>query len=651
MARVALALAVYVIAGTLWVRGQHADSLAGGVWTPPWWLSALLLVGGLGAGGVGIGSHSTTAVFAGIVAAYFGACFLVIQLREHDPEPTSAWTRGWVVALAVLLVAAGLGARWLGGSSVPLVAAGLLFGAGVLLAPIPLSVLSARALRRLREGREEDTWHIRWMAVAGALLVAGAGITAYREVPGLQTVAWLAAAVLFIVAIVSSTGADSAVLIAVLALLGITPPQEPPPPPFDVQTDQVLVAMGDSYMSGEGAHRFFQGTDDADDQCRRAPTAWAAKAAQASPFDGALLFVACSGALTRNVRSTDSAHDDQHEPAPKVQHPGEKATQLDQYLAWKKKGLEPTLVVLSLGGNDAGFSTVAQMCLAPGDCEEDGEKYWLSSLSQLEPELAAAYHEVREVVAPAPVVVVGYPDPIYRPTDADPTPADCSDISLSEADRRFVSRYLKELNDTVAEAAADAGILYLDTMETSLRDAHLQLCDPGKPSQPGLNFLVFRSVRGEGVIRFNPANIYHNSMHPNERGHEAMLKTFDTWIDARNLDTLKNPDPRKAFRSGAAPPASTPFASPAAGTSGDLLSEPVADAAVSACQLYERAADPPAVSCRKAGQASAVDNIRKELVDNGWGLRLLVLWAGAWLLAVAIFARLTRSRDSHPPAR
>jgi hypothetical protein len=61
-----------------------------------------------------------------------------------------------------------------------------------------------------------------------------------------------------------------------------------------------FVAFGDSYISGEGAERFFEGTNDTRaNQCRRAPTAYPVRLADAGggAIPDRLLFPACSGAL------------------------------------------------------------------------------------------------------------------------------------------------------------------------------------------------------------------------------------------------------------------------------------------------------------------------------------------------------------------
>ena len=72
-------------------------------------------------------------------------------------------------------------------------------------------------------------------------------------------------------------------------------------------------------------------------------------------------------------------------------------------------------------------------------------------------------------------------------------------------------------------------------MQFALADANLQLCDPENDGRPGLNFIGLRSMSGVAEQRFNPANWSHNSLHPNERGHDAMLRTFEHWYQGKQL--------------------------------------------------------------------------------------------------------------------
>jgi hypothetical protein len=91
---------------------------------------------------------------------------------------------------------------------------------------------------------------------------------------------------------------------------------------------------------------------------------------------------------------------------------GETANQLDQWRADKAaRGLKATMVVVSLGGNDVGFSTIGAMCLAPGSCDEQ-KHLWVDSLEQVRSQLRLAYAEISETFPDVPVITVGYPDAI-----------------------------------------------------------------------------------------------------------------------------------------------------------------------------------------------------------------------------------------------
>ena len=185
------------------------------------------------------------------------------------------------------------------------------------------------------------------------------------------------------------------------------------------------------------------------------------------------------------------------------------------------------------------------MCLAPGDCS-DKRELWESNLANVGSALAATYGEIRREFPWVPVLVTAYPAPIYTEQGA---PVSCGAVALSRKDMEFIGDFVTELNDTVERAAASMRFHFLGEMEHALADAHLQLCDKQNDERPGINFIGLRSVGGIAEQRFNPANWYHNSLHPNERGHAAMLQVFEQW-------RTTHPDPARDApgRATAAPP-------------------------------------------------------------------------------------------------
>lgn len=104
------------------------------------------------------------------------------------------------------------------------------------------------------------------------------------------------------------------------------------------------VAMGDSYSSGEGTFVYRRATDTASNRCHRSPLAYGPLLSHRKPSLRPFTFVACSGALTRDLYATNHAY--ASEPA--------------QLQALKRS---TRTVTLTVGGNDLGFAQVAAACV------------------------------------------------------------------------------------------------------------------------------------------------------------------------------------------------------------------------------------------------------------------------------------------------
>ena len=395
---------------------------------------------------------------------------------------------------------------------------------------------------------------IRWVWVEEGWLI-GASVVALAA---FLAVAWA-----------SSTLVDIAVVVAVIALMGVTPQQDPADRPLSAAAEQttssmtvsraanadsltgcpdrrsasdeaamvrrqcLLVVLGDSYMSGEGAATYIEGTDEGGgNTCRRATTAWSQLAGRQPPFTRLVSF-ACSGADSYNIRSTESPI----EPAPLAPTPapqgGVDRTQLDEYLIdYKAPSVEagtweePALVVLSVGGNDAGFSAIGATCLAAGDCNDDtpASLFLGRNLTRLENRLRQVYTHVDYIFPRTPVAVALYPDPAHDN-------APCDDVILTKGDVDFVDGFLRKLNRVITDTADDYGFYVIDDFTDALERRNLQLCDEVNGGRAGLNFIGLRSVGGLSEQRFSPGSWYHNSLHPNERGHSALHEAFQRWLN------------------------------------------------------------------------------------------------------------------------
>ena len=619
-------LTVFVAVATIWLRGQYADSLDGEQWVIPWWFGYLLL----GIAGVLVilyyAFDQGASGLIGLIVAYFVAGSAMAEVRQSESvhllrvsftrmyfkfTPTMRWGIG--ITVAGVVVAFG-GAALLGPAG-QITLGRLLIVVGVLvLLPVGMGIWSEQLIRWLC-ARRDTTWL--WSLFgAGAVVFVGAVAVAVTFSNSRWLIVPMVALGLLIVALVSTTMTDIVVVMAVVALMGVTPLQASEHGDLDPRgRGDVLVALGDSYMSGEGAAIYYEGTDEGGgNQCRRSPTAWAALAAQNElGFDG-LAFLACSGARTANVlprrpttidANATAARTDM--PAPRPQ-PGEGLTQLDAY-AGMRSTFTPRVVVLSIGGNDAGFSTIGTMCLAPGNCSSESA-LWNDSLEQVRRQLRATYLEVNAAFTDVPVVVVPYPDPISIRESG------CTQVALARPEQRFIHDFLTDgLNRVIRETAQEYRFHYLGEMQDALARSHLQLCDPRNDGRPGINFIGLRSVRGIAEQRFHPANWTHSSLHPNERGHAAMLRVFQTWW-ATQKDTIEP-------RTGAP---LTPQTVPAA------LTDEGERAGAPPCDLFVNTSN----GCRLRGKEWANEQIGWTLLRHGPYVLLAV--AGAWCIAVAMFA-------------
>jgi lysophospholipase L1-like esterase len=180
------------------------------------------------------------------------------------------------------------------------------------------------------------------------------------------------------------------------------------------------VALGDSYASGTGA-----GSYDSSG-CQRSPNAYPSKwAAAHSP--ASFGFAACAGATTSDVLSTQ--------------------------LGALSSGT--TLVSITIGGNDAGFSSVMQTCVLSSDSTclsaiTTAENYMNS---QLPGRLSTLFTAIHSKAPAAQVIVLDYPH-LYIITSF------C--VGLSNTKRTALNGAADKLDTTIAKGAANAGFRFAD---------------------------------------------------------------------------------------------------------------------------------------------------------------------------------------------
>jgi lysophospholipase L1-like esterase len=175
------------------------------------------------------------------------------------------------------------------------------------------------------------------------------------------------------------------------------------------------VALGDSYASGVGAGDYISSSGSCDRSTLAYPEQWADANSPAS-FNS----VACSGATTADVLSS-------------------------QVPALSKS---TTLVSITIGGNDAGFSSVMEKCvlLPTSSCLSAVASAEAFVSSQLPGRLDQVLQAIAADAPNAKVVVLGYPD-LYDLSKSG------SCIGLSTSDRTALNQGADDLDTALQNAA------------------------------------------------------------------------------------------------------------------------------------------------------------------------------------------------------
>ncbi len=218
--------------------------------------------------------------------------------------------------------------------------------------------------------------------------------------------------------------------LGVLALLGALPAAADPGP-----SGVSYVAMGDSYSAGLGA-------GGSGDSCARTANAYPALWAAANR-PAAFASLACSGATAASVAA-------------------------DQVSALPA---DTTLVSVTIGGNDVGFSTIMQTCALhrTSDCLATVAAAEKVARTALPGRLDALYTAISARAPRARVVVLGYPD-FYRLHV-------WYCVGLGGAARAKIDEGIDVLDEVTATAAAAHGFTFVDVRPAF---ADHQLCSGHK---------------------------------------------------------------------------------------------------------------------------------------------------------------------------
>jgi hypothetical protein len=296
-------------------------------------------------------------------------------------------------------------------------------------------------------------------------------------------------------------------------------PDEAPLDPHP-QSELQIVAMGDSYMSGEGVERYFLGTDDPGrNKCHRSSDAYPYLVAE--ELGASLAFAACSGAKAEHI--LDETYLSDANP----QYPNSPDGVLGataQIEALRTN--EADIVLLDVGGNDAGFGEIGKGCALPikVDCRRSAEE-WMDRLDgAVFDRVSLTIGAVKEEAGPhARVYVLTYPNPLG--------PDNCFEVQISAPEMSFLRDvFIPRLNEIIRFSAAIQGVEVID-LENAL--AGRRLCEV-RPWDAAINLVALGRTEDGGFGRLLdfPGGLAHATFHPNALGHEMMADVVAAAIAA-----------------------------------------------------------------------------------------------------------------------
>jgi hypothetical protein len=226
------------------------------------------------------------------------------------------------------------------------------------------------------------------------------------------------------------------------------------------------VALGDSFSSGVGT-----GSYTLSSSCRRGVYAYPSLVAQQRP-DTSLTFVACSGATTASLMST----------------------QIGSVTA------DTSIVSVTIGGNDIGFSNLIVQCtLANCSSALDSTRATLGTF--LGPRLDTVYTAIRSRALAARVVVLGYPR-IFSSAGCFGT------LGITSTERTKANQLADAVDALTATRVAAAGHTYKSAVLPFTGHA---VCS-GSPWLNGLNL-------------FNTVESYHPNRNGNSLGYAPLVRS------------------------------------------------------------------------------------------------------------------------------
>lgn len=277
------------------------------------------------------------------------------------------------------------------------------------------------------------------------------------------------------------------------------------------------LALGDSYISGEGVFSYKEGTDISTNRCHLSNFSY--------PYLIGNLFkwsnyesVACSGSILEDIiPSNERIYNAKERQGKGKPLPIYNSEIYANFLPGYRGQINfvrlntPGIVTISIGGNDIGFDDILKRCLAPVICYETYEDR-LEMVRQINAKfdlLVETYEKIKESsLSSAKIYVIGYPQIIK-------TGGVCSaNVHLHPEEIAFSEQLISYLNLVIKNAASRAGVFYVD-IESALKP--YRLCE----NEDKLTAVHGLTAGNDAPISL-VGPIGKESYHPNAFGHELI---------------------------------------------------------------------------------------------------------------------------------
>lgn len=337
-----------------------------------------------------------------------------------------------------------------------------------------------------------------------------------------------------------------------------TPTASPTPSPTSTSTSTPqyvsYVALGDSYSSGEGVIPYFPGSDTGGlqhNRCHRSfhgyPTLvqvpGAPKSIYAMRDDPRIdwRFLACSGAVTDNVRSGG---------LPPHNGPNE-LPQLDQDPPDPFVNRRTTLISITIGGDDAGFAPVLEACFAFEPCqdvrpfEDVGDTRTYRELFPIfidryvKPRVFTLYREILNRARNAAVYGLGYPRLMggRECVDSEVRLGSLVVAKLSQSEQFWIREIADKLNVAIAGAAFDAGV---DFVEVSNHFSNHEVCGSSEPWISGVRLPIASSFHPNLIGQAQYASVLNRAI---AAGSKANVLSHASANRVLAKTDVSNPEP------------------------------------------------------------------------------------------------------------